>query len=179
MATIPELEARLETLKVQRDSAVARVSYDGRSVEYRYFASFAVAFAEGPAAGLVRLWAGEKLLADFQPPDFSEDLSDGASSMRFRRGQRHAGRHRGGELMAENRVTTVLAEVLSSGGQSHVLTTAVVAEVLSSIAEAAPPSSGGTRPCRDRNLKGPETRQGQSDACFCPEFGTIADSRTR
>ena len=46
--------------------------------------------------------------------------------------------------MAENRVTTVLAEVLSSGGQA--LTTTVVAEVLSSIAEAAPPSSGGTRP---------------------------------
>jgi hypothetical protein len=48
-----------------------------------------VAFAEGataaggPAAGLVRLWAGEKLLADFRPPDFSEDLSDGASSMRY------------------------------------------------------------------------------------------------
>ena len=48
--------------------------------------------------------------------------------------------------MAENRVTTVLAEVLSSGGQSQALTTIVVAEVLSSIAEAAPPSSGGTRP---------------------------------
>jgi hypothetical protein len=48
--------------------------------------------------------------------------------------------------MAENRVTTVLAEVLSSGAQSQALTTTVVAEVLSSIAEAAPPSSGGTRP---------------------------------
>src|SRR5688572_2374427 len=33
MATIPELEARLETLKAQRDSAVAGVSYDGRSVD--------------------------------------------------------------------------------------------------------------------------------------------------
>ena len=51
--------------------------------EYRYYASFAVAFAEGPAAGPVRLWAGEKLIADFKPPDFSEDLSDGASSMRY------------------------------------------------------------------------------------------------
>jgi hypothetical protein len=51
--------------------------------EYRYHTSFAVAFAEGPAAGLVRLWAGEKLIADFQPPDFSEDLNDGASSMRY------------------------------------------------------------------------------------------------
>jgi hypothetical protein len=45
-----------------------------------------------------------------------------------------------------NRVTTVLAEVLTSGGQSQALTTTVVAGVLSSIAEAAPPLSGGTRP---------------------------------
>jgi hypothetical protein len=51
--------------------------------EYRYYASFAVAFAEGPAAGLVRLWAGDKLLADFHPPDFSEDLTDGAKAMRY------------------------------------------------------------------------------------------------
>jgi hypothetical protein len=51
--------------------------------EYRYYASFAVAFAEGPAAGLVRLWAGEKLLADFHPPDFTEDLSDGAQALRY------------------------------------------------------------------------------------------------
>jgi hypothetical protein len=35
MATVLELEARLEALKAQRDSAVARVSYDGRTVEYR------------------------------------------------------------------------------------------------------------------------------------------------
>jgi hypothetical protein len=35
MATVAELEARLEALKAQRDSAVARVSYDGRTVEYR------------------------------------------------------------------------------------------------------------------------------------------------
>jgi hypothetical protein len=35
MATVAELEVRLETLKAQRDSAVARVSYDGRTVEYR------------------------------------------------------------------------------------------------------------------------------------------------
>jgi hypothetical protein len=35
MATVTELEARLEALRAQRDSAVARVSYDGRSVEYR------------------------------------------------------------------------------------------------------------------------------------------------
>jgi hypothetical protein len=46
MATIPELEARLEVLKAQRDSAVARVSYDGRSIEYRGTAEIARAIAE-------------------------------------------------------------------------------------------------------------------------------------
>jgi hypothetical protein len=46
MATIPELEARLEALKAQRDTAVARVSYDGRSVEYRGTAEIARAIAE-------------------------------------------------------------------------------------------------------------------------------------
>jgi hypothetical protein len=46
MATIIELEARLEALKAQRDSAVARVSYDGRSVEYRGMAEIARAIAE-------------------------------------------------------------------------------------------------------------------------------------
>jgi hypothetical protein len=46
MATIPELEARLEALKAQRDSAVARVSYDGRMVEYRGTAEIAGAIAE-------------------------------------------------------------------------------------------------------------------------------------
>jgi hypothetical protein len=46
MATVAELEARLETLKAQRDSAVARVSYDGRSVEYRSTAEIARAIAE-------------------------------------------------------------------------------------------------------------------------------------
>jgi hypothetical protein len=35
MVTVAELEARLEALKAQRDRAVARVSCDGRSVEYR------------------------------------------------------------------------------------------------------------------------------------------------
>jgi hypothetical protein len=34
MATIAELEARLEALKAQRDSMVARVSYDSRIAEY-------------------------------------------------------------------------------------------------------------------------------------------------
>ena len=47
--------------------------------------------------------------------------------------------------MAENRVTTVVTEILSSGGQSEARTTTLVAEVLSSIAEATPPSSGGKR----------------------------------
>jgi len=46
MATIPELEARLEALRAQRDSAVARVSYDGRSVEYRGTAEIGQAIAE-------------------------------------------------------------------------------------------------------------------------------------
>jgi hypothetical protein len=46
MATVEELEARLEELKVQRDSAVARVSYDGRSVEYRGTAEIARAIPE-------------------------------------------------------------------------------------------------------------------------------------
>ena len=46
MATVAELEARLEALQAQRDSAVARVSYDGRSVEYRGTAEIARAIAE-------------------------------------------------------------------------------------------------------------------------------------
>ena len=46
MATVTELEARLEALKAQRDSAVARVSYDGRSVEYRGTAEIAQAIAD-------------------------------------------------------------------------------------------------------------------------------------
>jgi hypothetical protein len=46
MATVPELEARLEALKAQRDSAVARVSYDGRSVEYRGTAEINAAIAD-------------------------------------------------------------------------------------------------------------------------------------
>ena len=46
MATVAELEARLEALKAQRDSAVARVSYDGRSVEYRGTAEISSAIAE-------------------------------------------------------------------------------------------------------------------------------------
>jgi hypothetical protein len=46
MATVAELEARLEALKAQRDSAVARVSYDGRMVEYRGTAEIARAIAD-------------------------------------------------------------------------------------------------------------------------------------
>ena len=49
MATDLELEARLEALKAlkaQRDSAVAGVSYDGRTVEYRGPAEIARAIAD-------------------------------------------------------------------------------------------------------------------------------------
>jgi hypothetical protein len=46
MATVAELEFRLEALRAQRDSPVARVSYDGRSVEYRGTAEIARAIAE-------------------------------------------------------------------------------------------------------------------------------------
>jgi hypothetical protein len=46
MATVTELEARLEALKAQRDSAVARVSYDGRMVEYRGTAEINSAIAD-------------------------------------------------------------------------------------------------------------------------------------
>ncbi len=46
MASVVELEARLEALKAQRDSAVARVSYDGRTVEYRGTTESARAIAE-------------------------------------------------------------------------------------------------------------------------------------
>jgi hypothetical protein len=46
MTTVAELQARLEALKAQRDSVVARVSYDGRSVEYRGTAEIKAAIAE-------------------------------------------------------------------------------------------------------------------------------------
>jgi hypothetical protein len=46
MPTLSDLQSRLEALKAQRDSAVARVSYDGRSVEYRGTAEIARAIAE-------------------------------------------------------------------------------------------------------------------------------------
>jgi hypothetical protein len=46
MATVTVLETRLEALKAQRDSAVARVSYDGRMVEYRGTAEINSAIAE-------------------------------------------------------------------------------------------------------------------------------------
>jgi len=45
MPTLTDLQSRLEALKAQRDSAVARVSYDGRSVEYRGTAEIARAIA--------------------------------------------------------------------------------------------------------------------------------------
>jgi hypothetical protein len=46
MPTIAEFEARLEALRAQRDSPVARVSYDGRTVEYRGTAEINSAIAE-------------------------------------------------------------------------------------------------------------------------------------
>lgn len=38
MSTIAELRARREALAVQRSSGVARVSYDGKTVDYRSIA---------------------------------------------------------------------------------------------------------------------------------------------
>jgi hypothetical protein len=38
MATAAELRARREALAIQRSSGVARVSYDGKSVDYRSLA---------------------------------------------------------------------------------------------------------------------------------------------
>lgn len=35
MATIPDLRARREALSTQRSTGVARVSYDGKTVDYR------------------------------------------------------------------------------------------------------------------------------------------------
>jgi hypothetical protein len=46
MTTVAELETRLEGLKTRRDSAVARVAYDGPTVEYRGTAEIARAIAE-------------------------------------------------------------------------------------------------------------------------------------
>jgi hypothetical protein len=45
MATLLDLLIRLDALKAQRDSAVARVSYDGRTVEYRGTAEISRAIA--------------------------------------------------------------------------------------------------------------------------------------
>ena len=38
-------------------------------VEYRYFASFAVALGEGPAGAVTRIWAGDKLIARLRSSD--------------------------------------------------------------------------------------------------------------
>jgi hypothetical protein len=46
MANLSDLQSRLDALKEQRDSAVARVSYDGRMVEYRGTAEISHAIAE-------------------------------------------------------------------------------------------------------------------------------------
>jgi hypothetical protein len=81
----PEIEEVKNTGKVGGGPFGGLFGGGQKVTEYRYYASFAVAFAEGPATGLVRLWAGDKLIADLQAPDFSEDLADGAASMRFYR----------------------------------------------------------------------------------------------
>ena len=41
-------------------------------VEYRYFASFAVAFGEGPAGAVTRIWAGDKLIARLRSSDHAK-----------------------------------------------------------------------------------------------------------
>jgi hypothetical protein len=46
MPTLTDLQSRLDALKTQRDSAVARVSYDGRTVEYRGSTEISHAIAE-------------------------------------------------------------------------------------------------------------------------------------
>jgi hypothetical protein len=46
MPTLTDLQSRLDALKAQRDSAVARVSYDGRTVEYRGTTEISHAIAE-------------------------------------------------------------------------------------------------------------------------------------
>ena len=41
-------------------------------VEYRYFASFAVALGEGPAGAVTRIWAGDKLIARLRSSDHAK-----------------------------------------------------------------------------------------------------------
>ena len=58
--------------------------------EYRYYGNFAVALGEGPASGVLRIWAGEKLIADLTAPAFDGTAEDalrqliGNSRYRFR-----------------------------------------------------------------------------------------------
>jgi hypothetical protein len=49
MPTVIELNSRREALTAQRASGVARVSYDGRTVEYRSMAEIDRAIAAWPA----------------------------------------------------------------------------------------------------------------------------------
>ena len=46
MPTLSELETRLETLKAQRASGIARVTYDGKTVEYRGDSEIAAAICD-------------------------------------------------------------------------------------------------------------------------------------
>lgn len=54
MPTLTELEARLDGLERQRTSGIARVSYEGRTVEYRGLAEIdrAIAILKGQIAAL-------------------------------------------------------------------------------------------------------------------------------
>ena len=54
--------------------------------EYRYYGNFAVALGEGPASGVLRIWAGEKLIADLTAPAF-----DGTAGTRSGSGSATAG----------------------------------------------------------------------------------------
>ena len=46
MTDVTDLEIRLQTLKAQRASGIARVSYDGKTVEYRGDAEIAAAIRD-------------------------------------------------------------------------------------------------------------------------------------
>jgi hypothetical protein len=51
--------------------------------EYRYYGSFAVALAEGPAAGVIRIWANDKLIANYEAPDFTADPLSAEEVMKY------------------------------------------------------------------------------------------------
>jgi hypothetical protein len=74
----------IEEEKRTRTEGEGIFGWGGQDVaEYRYCANFAVAFGEGPAADVLRLWAGEKLLFDRRDPvaDMPEGWSGPAASL--------------------------------------------------------------------------------------------------